>query len=149
TERFYRWLRCEGSSCATIAGAESSTYRLNAEDVGFQIEVMEVAKNGGGWNAADSEPTAPVTKPSPRITGVAPVKGPTAGGTTVTITGENLGEATTVEFGFVQATKVTVISATEITAVAPPGAGTVDVSVTTPVGKSEVTELDRFTYVPP
>lgn len=85
-------------------------------------------------------------EPIPTVTSVSPNVGPTTGATTVTINGNTLGDATSVNFGAVQATGFTVNSATSITATAPPGSGTVDVTVTTPSGTSPTGAFDRFTY---
>ena len=87
----------------------------------------------------------------PIVTAVAPNAGSPGGGTSVTITGSNFtnfsgGGAPTVNFGGTAATGVTVNSATSITATAPSGTGTVDVTVTTPGGTSATSTLDKFTY---
>jgi alpha-tubulin suppressor-like RCC1 family protein len=87
--------------------------------------------------------------PPPSVSGVSPSAGPQAGGTSVTISGANLGEATSVHFGAAAASSVVVNSSTSITAVAPPGTGTVDVTVTTPASTSPATAADKFTYLPP
>ncbi len=53
-------------------------------------------------------------------------------------------------FGSTNATSFTVNSGTQITATAPAGAGTVDITVTTPAGGTSATEhADQFTYNPP
>ena len=75
-------------------------------------------------------------EPIPTVTSVSPRIGPAAGGATVTISGNSLTGATAVRFGAAQATSFTVNSPTSITATAPPGTGTVDVTVTTPSGTS-------------
>ena len=62
------------------------------------------------------------------------------------ITGSLFSEATAVHFGSAEATEVDVRSATEITAVSPPGTGTVDITVTTPEGTSTPDPGDRYTY---
>ena len=85
-------------------------------------------------------------EPIPAVTALSPSQGRTGGGTTVTITGANLSDATAVAFGANQATGVTVLSPTSITATAPAGSGSVDVTVTTPSGESLHTLADRFTY---
>ncbi|MFD7229381.1 IPT/TIG domain-containing protein [Streptomyces sp. NPDC059881] len=73
---------------------------------------------------------------APALTGLSPNQGPTAGGTTVTLTGTNLGDVTTVRFG-TTAAAFTIVSATQITATAPPGsAGNVQVTATSPGGTS-------------
>jgi len=88
-------------------------------------------------------------EPIPVVTAVSPTTGPTAGGTTVTITGASLAGATGVKFGTVAATGVIVNSASSVTATAPAGTGLVDITVTTPNGTSPPTSSDRFTYIPP
>ncbi|WP_228053221.1 IPT/TIG domain-containing protein [Streptomyces antimycoticus] len=73
---------------------------------------------------------------APALTGISPTTGPASGGTVVTLTGTNLLGATAVRFGAANATSFTVVSATQISAVAPPGSGTVQVTVTGPGGTS-------------
>ena len=87
---------------------------------------------------------------APSVTAVTPSSGPTAGGTTVTITGAGFSGATKVAFGGVLATNFTVVSATEITAVTPArAAGTRPVLVTTALGGTSPSAgpSDEFTYV--
>jgi alpha-tubulin suppressor-like RCC1 family protein len=89
-------------------------------------------------------------EPRPSVTGIAPPDGPVAGGGTVTISGANLTGASAVRFGSAEATTFTVESSSTITATAPPGSGTVDVTVVTPAGTSQVSTADRYTYqLPP
>ncbi|HWC34413.1 MAG TPA: IPT/TIG domain-containing protein, partial [Mycobacteriales bacterium] len=79
---------------------------------------------------------------------VSPSSGSTKGGTTVTVTGSGFTGATAVTFGATAATSYTVVSDTQITVVSPAhSAGTVNVSVTSPYGKSGVVAADHFTYV--
>jgi hypothetical protein len=80
------------------------------------------------------------------VTSVSPSSGPAGGGTSVTIAGAHLAGATVVRFGSDEATSFTIDSATSITAQAPAGAGTVDVTVTTPGGTSPAVSGDHFTY---
>jgi subtilisin family serine protease len=85
--------------------------------------------------------------PQPVVTAVSPSAGPQGGGTIVTITGSRFTAATGVTFGGVRARSVTVVSDTEITAVAPARSSrTVDVRVTTAGTISAVTTADRFVY---
>jgi len=82
----------------------------------------------------------------PVVTGVSPDAGPLAG-TAVTITGTGFAAgASAVDFGTVAATDVTASNTTSITAVAPAGTGTVDVTVTTAVATSITSAADQFTY---
>lgn len=59
---------------------------------------------------------------------ITPAFGPTTGGTTVTLAGEHLEKTTTVTFGGQLCAPVTVVSATEVRCVTPPGAlGSVEI----------------------
>lgn len=90
----------------------------------------------------------PVTLPV--VASVAPNSGPTAGGTTIVVTGTTFTGATAVSFGATPAASFTVNSATQITATTPArAAGIVDVTVTTPNGTSATSANDRFTFSPP
>ena len=85
---------------------------------------------------------------APTVTGVSPTAGPAAGGTTVTITGTNLTNATAVKFGTVPATIVS-DSAGQLVVTSPANiAGTVDVTVVTLGGTSVISAADQFTYAP-
>jgi hypothetical protein len=88
------------------------------------------------------------TVTAPIIAAVSPSSGPTAGGTSVAITGANFTAATAVKFGSANAASYTVNSATSITATSPAGsAGTVDIIVVTAAGTSAINASNRFTYV--
>ncbi len=84
----------------------------------------------------------------PDVSGVAPSSGLAAGGTLVTITGNGFAASATVDFGPAPATNVTVVSDTEITAVSPAGAGTVDASVTVGSLTLPATGTSQFSYQP-
>lgn len=86
------------------------------------------------------------TPPAPSVRSVTPAEGPPSGGTTVTIDGSGFSGTSAVDFGTVPAASFTVLSTTEIRAVAPAGQGTVDIRVTGPFGTSAVATVDRFTY---
>ena len=73
------------------------------------------------------------------MTPVKPNAGPLAGSTSVIITGTSLNGATACLFGGTPATSFVVNSSTQITAVAPAeAAGTIDITVTTPVERPPV-----------
>ena len=86
--------------------------------------------------------------PLPSVTTISPTTGTTAGGTSVTITGQNFIGTTGVKFGTSDAV-FTVNSATQITATAPAGTGEINVTVITPGGTSAVALYGKFTYVSP
>ena len=144
----YQWLRCEssGGNCTAIAGASAQTYTPAAGDVGRALAVEVRAIDEGVWEGAISAATAPVSYPTPSVASLEPAVGPAGGGASVTITGQYLGEATTVQFGSVGATHIERISETTLKANAPAGSGSVNVAVTTSYGTSAATPADEFTY---
>ena len=79
---------------------------------------------------------------------IAPTAGLAAGGTVVTLKGSGFTGATGVEFGTTPAATFKVLSDSLIEAVAPPGAGTVTVFVSTPRGWS-VAALSAGTRISP
>src|SRR5690349_4521342 len=82
----------------------------------------------------------------PAVDSVNPSAGPTAGGTSVTLTGCGFTGATSVKFGTTSAT-FSFVSDTTINATSPAHvAGVVDVSVTTPLGTSPAQAGDQFNY---
>lgn len=89
------------------------------------------------------------TPAAPSITGIAPSTGPTAGGTSVVISGTNLNTVTGVTFGGVPAASFIVTANNQITAVSPAGTGVASIRVTTDAGTTPDTAADDFTYVPP
>ena len=86
------------------------------------------------------------TSQRPTVSKLTPTEGPEAGKTVVVIEGTSLGAANTVRFGGIAATTFKVNSATSITATAPPGKGTVAVTVTAPGGTSGEVPADLYTY---
>jgi hypothetical protein len=85
----------------------------------------------------------------PLVTSVAPDVGPASGGTSVTITGKRFNKASAVDFGSTPATSYVVNSSKSITAVAPAGVGTVDISITNASGASAGDSLvDQYNYTP-
>ena len=80
----------------------------------------------------------------PVVSQISSKRGPTAGGTTISITGAGFTGATTVSFGATPGTGLVVISDTLVTIVSPPGAsGAVQITVTTPNGTSAATGAAR------
>ncbi|MFE2161159.1 IPT/TIG domain-containing protein [Streptomyces lydicus] len=96
---------------------------------------VQVTVTGPG-GTSNGVPFTYTTAPVPTLTSMTPTSGPTAGGTTVTLTGTGLATASAVRFGATPAASFTVVSDTHITAVAPAGTGTVPVTVTTSGGTS-------------
>ena len=108
--------------------------------------VSLVVTTPGGTATASSQYTYVAPPPLPVVSSISPTSGSTAGGTTVTITGSNLANASAVNFGSSAAT-ITADSAGSITVTSPSGVGSVTVSVTTPGGTGQAS--GQFTYIVP
>ncbi len=129
------WRSADGGATWANVGPGRWVHSLAVEDGPRRFVYAGII---GGVRVLDAGP--------PTITAIAPVGGPTSGGTTVTVSGTEFVQSfTTVRFGGVQATAVSVSSATTLTATTPVGAsGVVDVSVET--GGGRVVLPASFTY---
>lgn len=90
-----------------------------------------------------SEPTNLVVEQGPSVSSVSVNGGPV--GTSVPISGTGFYPGSTVRFGDTVAS-VKYVSPYQLTALAPSGTGTVDVTVTTAFGSAATSPGDRFTY---
>ena len=144
------------SGGANVLAAGAGSTILNSIDFGSYTATTARETTAGqgarnvGFTYATSDDRAAVhlavRESPPTVTSIVPNTGPTAGGTSVTITGTNFTGATAVTIGGVAATGITVVNATTITATTPAGtAGAQDVVVTTPGGTGTGTGL--FTYM--
>ncbi|MGO4649606.1 IPT/TIG domain-containing protein [Nocardia sp. 2YAB30] len=124
---------------ATSFTVNSDTQITAVTPVGLGTVPVTVTTAGGRSNAVSYTYVL-----LPILLSLIPSSGPSAGGTTVTLTGVGLSGATGVSFGATPALSFTVVSDTQITAVAPAGLGTVQVTVTTAAGTSNGLP---FTYV--
>ena len=153
-----------GGTTVTISG----TYLANATAVDFGTTVLTsfisdtanqiVLLNPAGTGAVNvTVVTVGGTSPTstadvytyvaaPRVTGVSPAAGPVAGGTTVTISGTSLGNATAVDFGTAAVTSFISDTASQIVLHSPAGTGAVNVTVVTAGGTSSISTADLFSY---
>ncbi|MFE9425877.1 IPT/TIG domain-containing protein [Kitasatospora sp. NPDC006697] len=107
----------------------------------------DITVSTAGGSSATSAADRFFTGAEPGVTALSANRGPTIGGSTITVTGSGFTGATAVLFGTVPASSVTVDSDTSLRATVPAGAaGTADVTVVTPVGPSAATAADRYTY---
>ncbi len=144
--------RFTGVTAVTFGATAATGFTVNSA-----TEITATAPAGTGTvdvTVTTAEGTSAISSadrftyvPAPVVTSVSPTSGPTAGGTTVTITGTNLGTVNDVEFGAANAASFTSLSNTSISAVTPAGTGSVTIRVSTAGGThdSNVT----FTYVLP
>jgi alpha-tubulin suppressor-like RCC1 family protein len=121
-----------------------STIRATAPPGSETVDVTVTSPQGTSAVNSHSRFTYGV---APQVTHIEPKEGSQGGGTTVTITGSDLGEATAVHFGASTAQSFGVQSSTSITAVSPAGSGTVGVTVTTPYGTTTAGPHEQFTYI--
>ncbi len=134
-----------GSTPAAIT-ADGATSITATAPVGSAGTIDVTVTTAGGTSATSTNDRYTYVT-APAVTSISPTTGPATGGTSVTITGTNLANATAVKFGGTSA-HITSDSATLITATAPPGTnGTVDVTVTTAGGTSATSSADQYTYV--
>jgi hypothetical protein len=136
-----------GAAPAASVSAVSATslVAVSPRHVPGTVHVRVVA----GCCASPPRSTDRFTFVGPAVDSIAPMTGPRAGGTVVTITGSGFTAASTVTFSGHPATAVAFVSATQLNATSPahrPGTGHVRVS--TPQGDSARVDGDRFTYTP-
>jgi RHS repeat-associated protein len=134
------------SSPTTVLSDNVLTVRAPAHDEGT-VDVT-VTTPGGTSAVTAADHYTYVTPTAPVVTGLGPDQGLSTGGDLVTIIGTGLSGATAVSFGGTPGTGITVLSDNALTVRAPAHAlGTVNVTVTTTGGTSDITPADRFTYV--
>ena len=138
-----------GGAAGTITADSGSRITVKSPP-GKGTVTVTVTTSGGTATAGKFSYKASTPPPpaAPVVTGISPNSGPAAGGTSVTITGKNLSNATGVSFGGAGA-KITADSSTKVTATSPSGSGTVDITVTTKGGTSAKSNADKFTYATP
>jgi hypothetical protein len=102
-------------------------------------------------------PSGATTLLPPTVVSIRPTTGPSAGGSTVTVTGLNFKHGiygsvvTSVQFGTARTTDFEVATDHVLTVTAPPApsnAKAVDITVTTSAGTSTTSGADIFTYIP-
>lgn len=147
-------------SGADLANATSVTFGGTAAPItagsntATDLTVVTPAKSAGTVNVVVTTPNGSVTLTgayrylaAPTISSITPNSGPAAGGQSVTITGTNLANVSSVTFDGLPAAP-TANTATSITVVTPPHiAGAVNVVVNTAGGSA--TSSNGYTYVAP
>jgi DNA-binding beta-propeller fold protein YncE len=143
-----------GASAVSFGGTAATSFTVNSAS---QITAITPTGSAGtidltvitaGGTSATSSADHYTYIAAPTVTALSPSSGPTAGGTSVTLTGTNLTGASAVSFGGTAATSFTVNSASQITAITPAGsAGTIDLTITTAGGTSATSSADHYTYM--
>ena len=138
-----------GTADATSFTVDSAT-QVTAHSPAHAAGLVDVTVVTAGGTSATSNADHYTFAAAPTVTGISPTAGPTAGGTTVTITGTGFTGASGVMFGANGAT-FSVIDDAHIHATSPAGSASgeqVHVTVTGPGGSSSNGTPDLFTYVP-
>ena len=138
-----------GLARATVIGANDETNELTSNT----IELSETPEGSGVYDGT-LPPQFPIhgsveidgSVDCPPSSALVPNVGPADGGNTVFVTGSGLTGTTGVDFGTVPAKSFTVLSDDGIEAVAPPGAGTVPVTVYGGSAPPGGTVIDQYTY---
>jgi hypothetical protein len=137
------------ASAITVNSATQLTVTAKAAVPGtFDV----IVTTGNGPSATSAADQFSYTAPVPVVTGLSPTSGSRSGGTTVVISGSGFTGTTSVFFGTLAATQVTVNTDSQVTATSPAleTTGTVDVTVTTGYGGTSLPlPPDQFTYVLP
>ena len=135
-----------GGAAATaivVVNATTITATAPAHAAGTVDIVVTGFGGSGTGNALFTYAVVPI------VTSASPGSGNVAGGTLVTITGANFTGATTVHFGALLAPSMTVVNANTINAMTPAHtAATVHVTVTTPAGAGQGTNIFKFAAAP-
>jgi len=138
-----------GGAVAAVTGAAAGSLTVaTPPHAAGAADVTVVNPDGGTGTLPGAFTYQAPPPPAPTVSGVAPTTGPTAGGTTVTVTGTNFASGATVSFGGAAGT-ATVQSATSITVTTPArAAGAAGVTVRNPDGGS-FTLANAFTFEAP
>ena len=137
--------RLVGMSFTAGSGSLTVTAPPNGDIAPPGYYMLFILNSSGVPSLAQMVQLLPTVQPVPTVSSVVPNKGPTAGGTAVSITGTNFAAGATVTFGGTAATNVVVVNSTTITATTPAhAAGAVTVTVT--VGVQSGSLANGFTY---
>jgi hypothetical protein len=134
-----------GTTAAAGQTVNSATMMHATAPPGTGTIDITVTTSGGTSATSSADQFSYVALPT--VVSLSQAAGPSGGGTTVVITGTSLSGASAVDFGSLAATGYSIGSPTEVSATAPPGTGTVDITVTTSGGTSATSSADQFSYV--
>ena len=103
----FQWVRCgsdggkpDGSNCAFISGATSSSYTLASSDVGGRMRVRVTATNSSGSQTVASNATGTVTAGAPVNTSAPTISGSAVEGATLTANRGNWSGAGSITYSY-------------------------------------------------
>ena len=140
-------IRINGAAAGTTSATAGGTYSYApGADLPLGSNTVSVTATDAAGNASSPATNSFTIVALPTVSAVTPAEGGTAGGTTITVTGNNFTSDASVTVGGTPATGVSVASATRLTAVTPTGtAGPATVQVTNTAGVSATN--GSFTYI--
>jgi len=151
-----------GAEAVEFGSVAATSFQVDSDQAITAVAPAEASKTTVEITVTTPEGTTPVDENGgnnytfvpalPEVSSVAQDFGLSTGGQLVTITGSDFvfqhKAANAVDFGGVGAESFTVVNTNTIDAVAPPGSGTVDVTVTTGAGvSSDNAPVDSFYYL--
>jgi IPT/TIG domain len=151
-----------GAEAVDFGSVAATSFQVDSDQAITAVAPAETSKTTVQVTVETPEGTSPTDENGgnnytfvpdlPEVSSVAQDFGLATGGQSVTITGSDFvfqhKAASAVEFGGVGAESFTVVNTNTIDAVAPPGSGTVDVTVTTGAGvSSDNAPVDSFYYL--
>jgi hypothetical protein len=128
------------SSAGTLSGTatRSGTFSFTAK-----------VKDSTTFSVLNSFTVSISSSPAPTVSAISPNSGPTNGGTSVTVRGNNFRPGVLVQFGSLNSPAVQLISPTQIQTLTPPASsGTVTINVQDSDGQS-ASAMNAFTFVAP
>jgi hypothetical protein len=138
-----------GGIPATVTADSATSITATSPPGTGTVDITVTTPDGTSATSTADQYSYALTVPPPTLSAVSPSGGPVTGGTSVTVTGDNLGDATAVDFGPGNPGTITADSSTSVTATSPAGTGTVDVTATTPSGTTVPSRPDQFTFGTP
>lgn len=135
-------LSVTGASSGQLSFTSEASFLSAIDKTGTTFLILGISEFGSAPSAnqlvswegpaiVGSEPTLVITTAGPTVTGCSPSMGPSAGSTSITLTGTGFLSGATVTVGGASATSVVIVSATSITCVTPAGsAGYANIVVT-------------------
>ena len=138
-----------GSIPGTITADSATSITATSPPGTGSVDITVTTPDGTSAISAADQFTYGLSVPPPTLTGLSPTGGPVTGGTSVTVTGDNLANSSSVDFGPGNPGTITADSSSSVTATSPSGTGTVDVTVTTPSGTTVPSAPDQFAFGTP
>ena len=150
----------EGVEEVTFGGEPAESFEVNSsskitavvpftriKSCGAQVTTAKGTSAARRLNAIEC---VPPSETGPTVTGVLPKKGPSGGGTPITVSGTGFSGITGVLVGGVRATQINLVSDTSLKAIVPAHAeGTTDVRISTANGTTPIASKDHFKYGKP